>query len=797
MKSATIVLSLVLLLIAQLQAQVTPALLTREAKERPGEKIYVQFDKPVYHAGETIWFKGHVFSGYQSSEISSVFYVELLNDSGRLLQHKVYPLILGSAAGHFDLPPQLSSQQVQVRAYTRWMLNFEADFLFRQSLPVIGTNIINPVKQTPDPYRVTVRFFPEGGDLVNETECRVAFEAYGNDGNPAKLSGTVYDEQDQVITTLKDVHDGMGHFVFTPEFSHQYKAVLKDSTGATTTHPLPPARFSGVSMQVTPHPSGRLITLSRSFTNSELYDTLYLLVMFQQQQVLLKQFIFEADVYRLGLPVMLRSLPSSVVSATVFSKNWQPLAERVFFLQNNNYTFPVTISPLEVQTNIRARNRFEISVTDTAISNLSVAVTDGRYSDFSHVNTIYSGLLLSSELRGAIRNPAQYFNNPQQMEAPLDLVMLTHGWRRYHWANLLQNQRPSLLFEPDSMMSITARLKQTDKKTNTEIMGIDLQYPKPDGTLGHILLPPAGEALYRRRGLNFLDSVKFTPSLLLKNKLEAKPELEIVQDFLPPLSINDTLFRGRKLNIKNYLSPDLQSLHARIDGQTAAALYNQMQMVTVKARQRSRARQIDELYTGGLFRGEATKVVDLTNGNSNPGLDFFGFLRLQAPPGLQIIPEGISNTVRWRQEQTAIFLDEMQVRPEDLQFLPVSDIAYIKFFQPPFYGAVRGGLGGAVSIYTKKGNEPTDDANARKQVWLKGFDHLKEFYAPDYSTGSLPKGVEDLRTTLLWKPFIFLSKEEPKTTIEFYNNDISRSFIIIVEGVLENGQLVRIEKRIQ
>jgi len=37
----------------------------------PEEKVYLAYDRTDYVIGETIWFKGFVFSGYTPSDISS------------------------------------------------------------------------------------------------------------------------------------------------------------------------------------------------------------------------------------------------------------------------------------------------------------------------------------------------------------------------------------------------------------------------------------------------------------------------------------------------------------------------------------------------------------------------------------------------------------------------------------------------------------------------------------------------------------------------------------------------------
>ena len=127
----------------------------------------------------------------------------------------------------------------------------------------------------------------------------------------------------------------------------------------------------------------------------------------------------------------------------------------------------------------------------------------------------------------------------------------------------------------------------------------------------------------------------------------------------------------------------------------------------------------------------------------------------------------------------------------------MGDIAYIKIFRPPFFGSVGGGAGGAISIYTRKGN----DVQSRPGVGipfnlLTGYTSYKEFYSPDYSVPS-SNAMADLRNTIFWDPFILTDKTTKRVKIEFYNNDVSKRHRIILEGINMEGKMTRIEKVVE
>jgi hypothetical protein len=74
---------------------------------------------------------------------------------------------------------------------------------------------------------------------------------------------------------------------------------------------------------------------------------------------------------------------------------------------------------------------------------------------------------------------------------------------------------------------------------------------------------------------------------------------------------------------------------------------------------------------------------------------------------------------------------------------------------------------------------------------------MKEFYSPDYLNPDKLNENEDTRTTLYWKPFLLTDASTRKVSIKFYNNDITKIMRLVLEGVNDDGKLVRVEKILQ
>nr|WP_294898919.1 carboxypeptidase regulatory-like domain-containing protein [uncultured Pedobacter sp.] len=108
------------------------------ATENPIEKVYLQFDKPYYAVGDTVWFKGYVSIGIDvPSPVSKILYVELISDKDSLVKSLKLPVENSVATGSFLLPyPDFKEGNYHVRAFTKWMLNRDADYFFSKNIYV-------------------------------------------------------------------------------------------------------------------------------------------------------------------------------------------------------------------------------------------------------------------------------------------------------------------------------------------------------------------------------------------------------------------------------------------------------------------------------------------------------------------------------------------------------------------------------------------------------------------------------------------------------------------------------------
>ncbi|WP_113639526.1 Plug and carboxypeptidase regulatory-like domain-containing protein [Nubsella zeaxanthinifaciens] len=110
------------------------------------EKVHLHLDKPYYAIGDDIWFKAYVVNAKTGfpSNISNVLYVELINETDNVAKALKLPLTRGISWGNFNLIDSLKEGNYRIRAYTQWMRNNGADFLFDKTIK-IGNSWANNV----------------------------------------------------------------------------------------------------------------------------------------------------------------------------------------------------------------------------------------------------------------------------------------------------------------------------------------------------------------------------------------------------------------------------------------------------------------------------------------------------------------------------------------------------------------------------------------------------------------------------------------------------------------------------
>lgn len=759
------------------------------------EKTYVHFDKEIYNEGETVWFKAYLLNHTWPSDISKNFYAELIDDAGKVVQRKILPVYEASAAGNFDLPQRANGNYI-FRGYTTWMLNFDTAFLFTKTIVVNKTT-----GAAAAPLPTVVRFFPEGGHAVQGLSNVIAFKGSTTTGYPVTVNGEVRDEAGAVVTLFSSRHNGMGVFNLTPAAGKTYTAYWQDEKGAKGSTSLPATLPQGVTLQATPAQAAQTVVVSRSNNVGPELQKLHLYVQMHQQTVY-KAHINLTNRQQISLRIPTAQLPSGIMQITVFNEVWQPLAERIVFVKNGTDFFTPTINAVQKNVTKRGKNVLEIEVPDTLKANLSLAITDAPLTATTFAPTIISGLLLTPDLRGYVHQPGYYFSsNNDTVQQHLDLLMLTQGWRRYNWADIVAGKAPQITHKPENYLSLRGRVEGVKPVPGGTELNLILQ--AKDSGLQFFNVPVAANGDFAAEGLIFFDTIQLRYQFNKNKALNSRATVNFTPGYFKGTRYinNETypvytpsFFTNTVLQRNAFFGAEANNVKPLLDKKLKV-----LENVVVRTRLKSKQEEMDRRYTNGMFNTPDALSFDLTDPLAGLGyMDILQYLQGRVP-GLQI-QLGMSMgdaSLTWRGSPTALFLNEMQVEPEQIRSIPVSDIAYVKAMRPPFFGAPMGGAGGAIAIYTKRGGEGASRLPGLEKGQVIGYSSGREFYSPDYATSSPLHEVTDVRSTLLWRPFILTDKTSRKVRIEFYNNDLSQQLRVVLEGINAEGRIARIEQVLQ
>ncbi len=782
------------------RAQMIDSMMNIYAERFPQEKLYLQFDKKAYNPGERIWFKAYLFTGFDPSPFSKNFYAELYDENGNLILRKTAPFSESTANGSFDLPASFEGTRIHIRAYTTWMLNFDTSFVYTKDLRIIGSAADSLAH--PDPSPTSLRFFPEGGELIAGVENNIAFIANDSFGEPRKISGILYDQSGKSIYNFNSSHRGMGSFLLIPDKNDAFYAVWKDEFGKEYRTDLPAVNTSGIVLRVLNTNLKLVFSIARP-SESLAYQQV-IIIAHMNQQMVYKATVNLKDITMNGGTIPTQQLPTGILQITVFDVNQVPLAERICFINNDNYDFVGKLNVTSKSLQKRGRNVVELQIMDTTKSNMAVAVTDAEVDgNRPWGDNIVSSLLLTGELHGHVKDPYYYFqNNSDSLVRQLDLVMLTHGWRRFKWDDLTKGRTPVIKYPIDNYLSLNAEVLgvPSSRIAKDESMNVILQYR--DSSSNMLSIPYTSNSKFKLPGLVFFDTVKTFYSFNLNKNLSNEAAIVIKNG----LYVGGKKIKPFTLSLPVW-SPDDSSLvrKSRQVFAEIARLQSQdkkiqnLEVVTVRRRVKSDKEKLDEEYSSGLFSGGNATIFDLMDDPSTYGsMDIFMFLQGRVA-GLQVSnTQGPTPTLSWRGSTPGIYLNEIETDAGSIKNIAVNDIAMVKVFSPGSAGAMGNGTGGVIAVYTKKGasRKPDPSIKGLEMVRITGYSVKREFYSPDYLINPEPE-TDDIRTTLYWNPNLQTNIGKRTVSIPFYNSDVTHKIRIILEGFNADGKLIHLEKIIE
>jgi hypothetical protein len=735
------------------------------------EKLHIHFDKDAYLPGETVWMKAYLLSDARPSDLSKNLYFDWTDADGRLLLHSITPISEGGASSFFKIPAWVKNGVIHVKAYTQWMLNYDIAFLYNKDIPVLMP--VEGSYPVPDKQQINLRFFPEGGDLVNGVSSLLAFEALNQHGRPVMVNGVLKNAGNKIIDSFHTRFNGMGTMLFKPVSGEQYTAYWTDENGELHTVAIPAARANGLVMHVDPNNNDQFhYKLEKSVDASNL-TKIVVVGTINQKVVYRNSLMLENNMAEGSMNAL--DFPCGVLQLTAFDNDMSPLAERVVFINNQKTYAKIQLKNEVVSLNKRARNEIVIEMPDSLVTNLSVSVTDaGLGYDSSH--NIYSDFLIAGDLKGIIPDAASFLTNQADANEHLDLLVLTHGWRRFSWESVVSGKFPELKYPRDAgFLSIKGEIRNNPGPDAQDSMALLLV--TRDRKKQVLKLPVNENGKFGQNGLFFYDSVQVVYRFNHAAKLHSSTQISVYSDLLPaltPAKADEPLFAWMKVPdviLEKEMNGNLIETHDNSVPSTAMSY-------TVSPK------------TDSIGRNSESAAHYLTD----------NFVDLHFPATLKENgPAGDARLTSYKPGTNAphsnvnVTLDGAAVAMDDLKAISMKEVLFIKFLPRSGQKALP-----TLAITSRQAlDQASILENKTGFAVITGYTPVREFYQPHYDGKIEDFRASDFRSTLYWNPKLRLDKTHRKMSFVFYNNDISNKFRIVVEGVNQEGKLCRIEEVIK
>jgi hypothetical protein len=745
-------------------------------KTIPQEKIFAHLDKEFYLAGEILWFKLYLAEGthHQLLDLSKIVYVEILsNEKKPVLQAKI-PIEEGTGSGSFVLPSYISTGNYLFRAYTSWMKNFSVDMFFEKQITIVnslksGSNTL----ENTEAAQHYAEFFPEGGNLVYDLESKLAFQVTDRYGNGVVAQGLLVNSNNDTIQRFSTSKFGKGNIRFTPVRGNRYRAIFQIQDATQLSQAIPDAFEKGFVMQVSAE--GDMIKVKVNSKNEE--NNYYTVLVIHNGNSVRQALTQPLRNGRSEFLIDKKQLPVGVSHFTVFTDDHRAVCERLYFKRPGQ---TMSLSLKADQSIYGGRSLVNMELTSatkdgkalTGDFSLSVFRIDSL--DKGEQLDIFTYLWLQSELRGRIESPEFYFENSPESDEALENLLLTQGWRRFKWEEILSDTKAAFQFLPEfAGHLINGRI--VDRRTQTPAAGINAFLSIPGEKFQFAAANSEKDGRLRFDIKNFYSAGEIV--IQTDHKKDSIYQLSIMNPFSDKYSstqVAPLVFSDRWKN----------ALTERITGsqlQNAFAVDTAQQFI------------LPGFVDTSAFYGKGDKTYFLDDYTRFASME--EVMREYVAEVLVRRPGGkfhykVSNA------PYKVFFDEDPLVL--LDGVPVFDIDRIMAFDPlkikkadiitrRYYA---GGIAynGIVSYSTYQGDLAGFqlDPNALLLEY-PGLQLNRQFYSPSYETAAAKQSrIPDFRTLLFWSPDI-KTGDSGKSKISFYTSDLAGSYIAILQGISADG----------
>ena len=620
-----------------------------------------------------------------------------------------------------------------------------------------------------------VKFFPEGGALINIPHQNVAFKAQGADGFSKEIEGFLFNSKGDTLTNFRSEHNGMGIFTMNPVNNETYYVTVRTNDSITKRFDLPAIEPKGISIAMSHYKQEIRYEIQKTEA-TEWPQKLFLLAHTRGKLAILQPINPKRTFGKMNDSLF----TEGITHFMLIDEQGNALSERLIFVPDhkpNQWQItadqPTYGKREKVSLQIAAKDNEGNPVEGT----FSVSITDRKsIQPDSLADNILSNLLLTSDLKGYVEDPAFYFlNQDARTLRSIDYLMMTHGWRRHKMENVLRT--PSLNFTNyiEKGQTIRGRIMGFFG-ANVKKGPICVLAPKYN-IIATTETDEKGQFIVNT---SFRDSTTFLVQARTKKGFAG---VDILMDppQYPVATHKAPYFNGATTFMEDYLMNTRDQYY--MEG--GMRVYNLKEVTVTAKRERPSSKSI---YTGGI--NTYTVEEDRLQGYGQTAFDAASRL-----PSVTIT-NGSEIHIRNNSEPAIIVIDDIVYEDasdilKDIQVSDMSSISLLRGADAVILGPRASG--GAVVITLKDPrNLPARPAQGIITYTPLGYSESVEFYHPTYDTPEKKNAQRsDFRSTVYWNPELRLDAEG-KATIEYYTPDSTAPEDIIIEGVDKNGKVCRI-----
>lgn len=753
-----------------------------------GEEYFFTKDISVVDGAGGSFLPEIKFNEISSSEGKTIYRAELLAINSEGIPLAIKNLELKAKGGEEELHSQDLALNDQGRVSFTFSIAEKAYPSQSLELTYMENENYSVVQKVRLPYSLSladIQFLPEGGHWVVGKKSQIGFRAVYPDGMPAEIQGEIMGGSG---ISFQSNFGGLGKFEITPEKA-DYQAKIKIiETGQEITIDLPKAEVDGLVLQVVNNPAASYIT---AFVQGN-YEPNSLLLVSQTRGIInyMIQGALANGVWGVRIPK--ENLLSGINQITIFTGEGLPLLERLFFFQKvdrlNLDLFQTGDISVREKLNLKLKSSF---AGQAMPGSFSISIIDAdQVGDEYLGGDIISSLLLTSDLIGSIYRPGHYFKDLEKSTFDeLDLVMLTHGWRRFEWNQVLEGELPKIEHFIERGINIEGQVTdQEDTKKGlgggkiTALVGEGVEIVSSE-------YGPNGRFIFR--DMDYLDSAQVTitaEDTRLKNFINVEVE--------SPKVVFKSLYGKYPTQIS---WPE--SLIATYKERTFMQHLNNeqdvmdLEGVTVEAQTiEKEEEEIKKIYGAGdvtIYPEKIPGSVGFTN--------VFQLIQGRVS-GVQVVVNGLNASVTIRGvgsltsgTQPLYLLDNMPVDASTLLQVNPRDVANVDVFKDPAKTAIFGaqGANGVIAVYTKTGAGVSVSVGGSLVTRYGGYSVPREFYQPKYNTKNIATAATDMRATIYWNPLV-KTDANGTVSLDYFNTDIAKRHLLILEGMDAEGRLGRL-----